>query len=666
MTDARLPISRAMSGAVSGNGLWLTGLFLLLVLAVLDLRLGSSLIGWSDVLTFPQRPATLPQAILETVRAPRVAAAMLIGAALAVAGAVMQTTLRNPLAAPDILSVTSGAHLALVIATLLLPFQMPSLAATVLGGMAGAAACLTLGGGFRAPPVRLALAGVAISLSFSALASAIVLMADERASGLVLWSSGILDQTGWQKVATAGPAILAALALLLGTTRALDLLALGDDAARSLGMTRVTTLLGLAASVVLSGAAVALAGPVGFVGLAVPNLLRALGLIRHRCLLPLSALWGANVVLLADVTVQLLSTSGTVLPTGTVIACFGAPAMLVVLRVARTGAERRHRDPGLSKRLGGLSLAGGIAIAVPAILLAGLAFGDGLSLSPGEVLANLDLRAPRLLIALGAGAFLAAAGVLLQAVTRNPLCGPETVGLTQGAALFSLLALLAGLAPGSLPFQMVTAGGAFAALLLVLPFGLRRSPEKLVLAGVATAASLGAAGTLVVVEARLQTAEALSWLAGSTHGRGYEDALMLMPWLALLLFAAVAAARHLDTLALGDETARALGLASKGMRIVTIACAGLCVSVAVSSMGAVGFIGLLAPHAARLLTGPRHARLLPVAMILGALLLAMADIVGRSLIAPNELPAGLITALIGAPLFTLLLRPRSNGRASNR
>lgn len=638
--------------------LWLVGLLLLLPLAVLDLRLGSTLVRWSDILTLPLRPTTLPQAILETVRAPRVAAAMLVGAALAVAGAVMQTTLRNALAAPDILSVTSGAQLALVIATLLLPFHVPSLAVTVIGGTIGAIACLSLGGGFRAPPVRLALAGVAISLSFSALAAAIVLMADERASGLVLWSSGILDQTGWQKVFTAGPAILLAFALLFGATRALDLLALGEDAARSLGMTRATTLIGLSASVVLAGAAVTLAGPVGFVGLAVPNLLRALGLFQHRRLLPLSAIWGANAVLLADVTVQLLSHSGMDLPTGTVIACFGAPAMLVVLRISRTGAERRQRDPALSKRLAGLYLAGCIAIAIPVTLIAGLAFGDGISLSLNEVLSNFDLRAPRLLVALGAGAFLAAAGVLLQAVTRNPLCGPETLGLTQGAALFSLVALLAGLTPGSLLFQIATACGAFTALLLVLPFGLRRSPEKLVLAGVATAASLGAVGTIVVVQARLQTAEALSWLAGSTHGRGYEDVLMLTPWLVLLLLAVAMASRYLDTLALGDETSRALGLDSKKARFVAIACAGLCVSVAVSSMGAVGFIGLLAPHAARLLVGPGHTRLLPAAMLLGALLLAMADVVGRSLISPSELPAGIITALIGAPLFTLLLRRR--------
>lgn len=655
MTDAALTASRPGRGFALP---WLAGLALLLLLAALDLRLGSSLIGWGDVLAFPRRPSTLAQAVLETTRAPRIAAAMLIGAALAVAGATMQTTLRNPLAAPDILSVTSGAQLALVIVTLLLPFAMPALAATVIGATVGMAACLTLGGGFRAPPVRLALAGTAISLAFAALSAAIVLMADDRASGLVLWSSGILDQTGWLKILAAGPAILAAIAVLLGLARALDLLALGEDAARSLGMTRTTTLVGLTASVVLSGAAVTLAGPIGFVGLAVPNLMRSVGLTHHRRLLPLSALWGANAVLLADVAVQSLSGSGMAIPTGMVIACFGAPAMLLVLLIARTGPERRPRDPGLSRRLAGPHLTIGLAIAVPVTLVAGLAFGNGLSLSLADLLANLDLRAPRLMVALGSGALLAAAGVLLQAVTRNPLCGPETLGLTQGAALFSLIALLSGFAPGSPVFQGVTAAGAFAALAVVLPFGLRRSPEKLVLAGVATAASLAAAATILVVEARLQTAEALSWLAGSTHGRGYGDVLMLAPWLGLMVVAGLPAARHLDALALGDETARALGLASGKARLAAVAAAGLCVSVAIASVGAVGFIGLLAPHGARLLAGPRHGRLLPAAMILGALLLAVADTVGRSLIAPNELPAGIVTGLIGAPLFTLLLRQR--------
>ena len=136
---------------------WPFGVILLLLLAALELRAGSRLLGWWDVFLFPTRPPTLAQAILETTRAPRVVAAILTGAALALAGSVLQTVLKNPLAAPDILSVTSGAQLFLIVSTLLLPLALPPILATSAGGLAGAAACLALAGGFQAPPGRLAL-----------------------------------------------------------------------------------------------------------------------------------------------------------------------------------------------------------------------------------------------------------------------------------------------------------------------------------------------------------------------------------------------------------------------------------------------------------------------------------------------------------------------------
>lgn len=190
MTLSRLALHRLAPSLV-----WPVGVILLLLLAALELRVGSRLVGWRDVF-LSDSPETLAQAILETTRAPRMVAAISTGAALALAGSVLQTVLRNPLAAPDILSVTSGAQLFLVISTLLLPLALPPIIATSAGGLAGAAACLALAGGFQAAPGRLALSGIAVSLCFSAISSAIVLLADERASGLLLWSSGILDQTG--------------------------------------------------------------------------------------------------------------------------------------------------------------------------------------------------------------------------------------------------------------------------------------------------------------------------------------------------------------------------------------------------------------------------------------------------------------------------------------
>ncbi|WP_313614633.1 iron ABC transporter permease [Agrobacterium sp.] len=659
-----MKVSRSRIRPVLSICAWPIGLCLLLMLALVDFRIGSKLVAWSDVLAFPSRPATLAQTVLETIRAPRLIAAIFVGAALAVAGSVFQSVLRNPLAAPDILSVTSGAQLFLVVSTLLLPAVIPPIIATTSGAAVGAVFCIALAGGFRASPGRLALAGVATSLCFVGIASAIILLADDRASGLLLWTAGILDQTGWSKILTAGPAILLSFAGLMLIARQLDLLVLGEQTSASLGVTRATTLTGLTAGVVLAGAAVTLAGPIGFIGLAVPNALRALGITRHHRHLPLAALWGANALLFADVITQVLVGNGVTVPTGIAVASLGAPAMLLLLRTTKAGGEGRMPTPSTARRLRASLLFTALGITGLMLVVAALMIGDGVSSSFDAALANLDLRAPRLIIALGCGAILAAAGVVLQAVTRNPLCGPETLGLSQGAALFSLVALLAGLSPGTPIFQMVTIAGAMSAVLLLMIFGPGRSPQKLILAGIAIAASFGAISTIIVVEARLQTAQALSWLSGSTHGRGYGDAAAMVPWLLVVTMFGLFCSRQLDALVLGDEKARALGVETGRGRIFALIYAAVATAIAVSTIGAVGFIGLLAPHAARLIAGPRHARNLPVAMAIGAILMATADLVGRSIIAPLELPAGIITAVVGAPFFMLLMRPPASRKTS--
>ncbi|MEE9907530.1 iron chelate uptake ABC transporter family permease subunit [Brucella intermedia] len=275
-------------------GLFLLASVLLLGLIIAELLVGSGNVTLSDVLQAPSRPQSLAQIIIETIRLPRALAAVLVGAALAATGVIMQTVLRNPLAAPDILAVTSGAQLALIIASLLLPFAFPGFLATILGGAIGGGLCLLVGGGLRAQPVRLALAGVAISLAFSALSSAIVLMADDRASGILLWSSGLLEQSGWTRVASLAPAILAGILLLALLGRQFDVMALGNDMASGLGLGKAPAIIGLLATVVLSGAAVSIAGPIGFIGLAVPNFLRAVGFHKHGLLLPAAALWGLS------------------------------------------------------------------------------------------------------------------------------------------------------------------------------------------------------------------------------------------------------------------------------------------------------------------------------------------------------------------------------------
>ncbi|TMU91785.1 iron ABC transporter permease [Brucella haematophila] len=640
-------------------GIVVLAILLLVALTAVELVIGSGNVTLQDVLQSPSRPQSLAQIIIETIRLPRAVAAILVGSALAAAGTVMQTILRNPLAAPDILAVTSGAQLALVISSLLLPFAFPGFLATIIGGALGGTLCLLVGGGLRAQAVRLALAGVAVSLSFSALSSAIILIADDRASGIILWSSGMLEQTGWSKVAPLAPFIVAAILLLVALARQFDVMALGSDMAASLGLGKATALIGLLATIVLSGAAVTIAGPIGFIGLAVPNLLRATGMVRHNVLLPAACLWGAVALLSADIAAQWLSSAGTIIPTGILAACFAAPALIFVLRRMKTEATASpaqilgktifKRPTALYASLGALLVA---------VLLAGLLFGDGIARRDIDWQAIEALRAPRVFVAMGAGALLAVAGLLLQAVTRNPLSGPETLGLAQGAALASLVALLGGIIPGSALFALFSAGGACLVVVLLSLLGKNLSPTRTALTGLAVAASLSALSTIVVIEAKLQIAEALAWLAGSTHGRNWQDVAALAPWL-MLIAVSMAFAKRLDILALGRDAAESLGVNTAITRLWMLLLAALSVAGAVSAVGAIGFAGLIAPHAARLCCGARYRHLLPVTALIGAVLTVLADMLGRAIFAPQEIPAGIVTAFIGTPLFIMLMRKQS-------
>ncbi|MBA8846125.1 iron complex transport system permease protein [Ochrobactrum sp. RH1CCR137] len=640
-------------------GLFLLASVLLLGLIIAELLVGGGNVTLSDVLQAPSRPQSLAQIIIETIRLPRALAAVLVGAALAAAGVIMQTVLRNPLAAPDILAVTSGAQLALIIASLLLPFAFPGFLATILGGAIGGGLCLLVGGGLRAQPVRLALAGVAISLAFSALSSAIVLMADDRASGILLWSSGLLEQSGWTRVASLAPAILVGILLLALLGRQFDVMALGSDMASGLGLGKAPAIIGLLATVVLSGAAVSIAGPIGFIGLAVPNFLRAIGFHKHGLLLPAAGLLGAVALLAADVAAQLLSSHGTIIPAGVFVACFAAPVLILVL--GRIKGETRTRANVVSQKVlfqrKTVLYPVLIGLMVTAFLL-GLLFGDGVAGWQTDWNTVYALRMPRVLIAMGAGALLACAGLLLQLVTRNPLSGPETLGLSQGAALAGLAGLLIGVVPGSPLFALLALLGAGLVVLCISLLSIRMSPERTALTGIAVAASLAAVSTIIVIEAKLQVAEALSWLAGSTHGRNWQDVTALAPWLVLIPLMMILA-RWFDILAMGRDEAESIGLNTMSARIWTMLLASLAVAGAVATVGAIGFVGLIAPHAARLCSGARYRQLVPVTALIGAILTAFADMFGRTLIAPQEIPAGIVTAFIGAPLFILLMRRQS-------
>jgi iron complex transport system permease protein len=270
----------------------------------------------------------------------------------------------------------------------------------------------------------------------------------------------------------------------------------------------------------------------------------------------------------------------------------------------------------------------------------------------------LDTRVPRVLAALLAGAALALAGTLVQAVTRNPLAEPGILGVSGGAALGAVLLVTTVPVAGS--WSVAGAAFAGAAASSVLVFGLAArggfQQNRLVLVGFGVATGAAALiSLLIILTDPFNATKALTWLSGSTYGRTLPDVVPLAIVLAVGVLFAVARRTELDLVSLDEDTPRLLGLDLGRGRLGFLTLSVLLSGAAVAAAGTIGFVGLVAPHAARALVGRQHTRVVPVAVLLGAILVCTADLVGRTVIAPAQLGAGLMTALIGTPYFLYLL-----------
>ena len=633
------------------------------------------------------------RATLTGSRIPRKLAGLLVGASLAVAGALFQTGTRNGLADSSTLGVSAGALLAVSLATTLgwNLTGLPRGSVALVGGLLAAALVFAIATASGATPSRLILTGAAVQITASAATGLILLLDVMAAAGLVFWGQGTLSQFNVTKGLQALPIVLFLVAAATAVGPRLDLLLLGDDNVRALGghpgRARLAT---VAVGVVLTAVAVALAGPMAFVGLVAPHLARWLGVTRHRWLLPAAAVWGAVIVVLADGISQSVTATGTIgeLPAGLTTALLGAPVLLVLARragaggldsgsVGTGGSRRPPRLLPLTARRGGWLLVGAAFVGVLVVVtLQSLGTGDT-SLGWGQVVDALrgvgdpiahDIvvadRLPRALVSILAGASFAVAGAVLQAVGRNPLAEPTVLGISGGAAVASLALLIAfpQVPAGALPLAAFAGGTLALVVVAVVAWRGGLAPERLLLVGVAVSAIGKSIGDLLVITSGPQLTQALVWLVGSTYGRTMTDVAALAPWTLTLIPLLWIAGRQLDLLALGDDAPRALGVHLDPTRIALLAAAVLLTSASIATVGAMGFIGLVGPHLARTVAGNDHRRLIPLAAVSGAAMVVVADLIGRTVIAPRQIPSGLVAALLGTPLFLLLLW-RSGRRA---
>jgi iron complex transport system permease protein len=276
-----------------------------------------------------------------------------------------------------------------------------------------------------------------------------------------------------------------------------------------------------------------------------------------------------------------------------------------------------------------------------------------------------QVRTPRVLLALVVGAGLAVAGAVLQAVIRNPLAEPYVLGVSSGASLAAVAALTLGDvaatgAQGRFGVPAAAFGGALATLAVLVALGRQRGrldPLRLLLVGVALSYLLQAGTSyLQLTSGPNQLAAVLFWLLGTVSGADWGDLGLPVALLVVCLAWLVLQGRRLDALLAGDDVAASLGIAVHRLRLQLLVVSAALTAVVIAVAGGVGFVGLVAPHCVRLLVGPGHRGLLPMAALLGGVFLVVADLVGRVVAAPLELPLNIVTAVAGVPFFLYLVR----------
>ncbi|HAT4982006.1 TPA: Fe(3+)-hydroxamate ABC transporter permease FhuB [Serratia marcescens] len=603
---------------------------------------------------------------------PRLTVSLLAGAGLGLVGVLFQQVLRNPLAEPSTLGVAAGAQLGLTVATLwVLPGgELTRQLAAMVGAIVVGGLVFGVAWGKRMSPVTLILAGLVLGLYCGAVNSLLALFHYDQLQGMFLWGTGALNQQDWSTVQFILPRLLVAGALAALLLRPLTLLGLDDGVARNLGlglsMARFCTL-GLA--IIFSAMLVSAVGVIGFIGLFAPLMAKMLGARRLAHRMMLAPLLGALLLWLTDQVMLGVTQVWREIPTGAATALFGAPLLLWLLPRLRSAAtpppmNLGDKVPAERGNLPAWILVGGLVLLIGltlALMLGKNAGGWHWSLGT-ELDAVLPWRWPRVLSALAAGMMLAVAGTLIQKLTGNPMASPEVLGISSGAAFGVVIMLF--MVPGDAFVWLLPAGSLGAAVtLLIIMIAAGRggfSTERMLLAGIALSTAFTTVIFLLLASGDPRMGGLLTWLSGSTYSVEPAQALRTALVAAGLMVLAPLCRRWLTILPLGGATARSVGIALTPARLTILLLAAVLTAMATLTVGPLSFVGLMAPHMARMLGFRRALPQMVIAALLGGLLMVFADWCGRMLLFPYQVPAGLLATFIGAPYFVYLLRKQTS------
>jgi iron complex transport system permease protein len=623
---------------------------------------------WQQALWSPDIDV-IEQMIFHYSLLPRLVISLLVGAGLGLVGVLFQQVLRNPLAEPTTLGVATGAQLGMTVTTL---WAIPGVMAGQFAALAGAcivgALVFGVAWGKRLSPVTLILAGLVVSLYCGAINQLLVIFHHDQLQSMFLWSTGTLTQTDWGGVQRLWPQLLGGVMLTLLLLRPLTLMGLDDGVARNLGLAlSLARLAALTLAIVLSALLVNAVGIIGFIGLFAPLLAKMLGARRLLARLMLAPLIGALILWLSDQVILWLTRVWMEVSTGSVTALIGAPLLLWLLPRLRSMSAP---DMNVSDRVTterqhvlGYALIGGVLLLIGAYVALSLGRdAQSWSWASGVQLEELmPWRWPRILAAMIAGVMLAVAGCIIQRLTGNPMASPEVLGISSGAAFGVVLMLF--LVPGDAFGWLLPAGslGAAATLLIIMIAAGRGgfSPHRMLLAGMALSTAFTMLLMMLQASGDPRMAGVLTWISGSTYNATGQQVLHTGVVMAILLAITPLCRRWLTILPLGGDTARAVGIALTPSRVGLLLLAASLTAAATMTIGPLSFVGLMAPHIARMLGFRRTMPHIVMSALAGGLLLIFADWCGRMVLFPYQIPAGILSTFIGAPYFIYLLRKQS-------
>ncbi|MGL5070924.1 MAG: Fe(3+)-hydroxamate ABC transporter permease FhuB [Aeromonas salmonicida] len=608
------------------------------------------------------------QAVVHFSWLPRLTVTLLAGAALGLAGTLMQQVLRNPLASPTTLGVASGAQLALMMVTLFAPswLLLGREWIAMAGGSLAMALVFALAWRRQLNPIVIVFAGLVINLYLAAISMGLLLFFQEELKGLLVWGSGSLAQNSWSGVHYLLPRLLVAGVLAAALVRPLAVLELDDASARSLGVSlQHLRLAGLGLAVFVTACVVSVVGLIGFIGLAAPAMVRLLGIRQLGQRLLWAPVLGALLLAATDLLLQSVSRFWPMLiPTGAMTALLGAPLLLwlIPLLSLKSGTPKAStgllvaRHPAPTRLITLLLLGLGLAI------IGSLLFGQGMHgwswPSWLRWQAQLEWRLPRTLAAGAAGVLLALAGTLLQRVSNNPMASPELLGVSGGTFMGVIATAL--LLP-ALPLPMMLLGGligAFGCLLLLVLVNRKHGfqPERILLSGIAITALFEPLQAIALANGDMRVQQLLSWMSGSTYYVTLPVAYGLVALAVLMLAACLLISRWLDLLPMGPALATALGIRLNRAQLAILLLVAVLTASATLVVGPLSFVGLLAPHMAKLMGLVRARWHLLGAAASGALLMVSADWIGQQILFPQDVPVGLVSTLLGGAYFMWCLR----------